>query len=38
MAECFLDTNVLLYAVSTHPPEAEKARAARELVQAADWA
>ncbi len=38
MAECFLDTNVLLYAVSTHPPEAEKTRAARELVQAADWA
>jgi predicted nucleic acid-binding protein len=38
VAECFLDTNVLLYAVSTHPPEAEKTRAARELVQAADWA
>ena len=38
MAECFLDTNVLLYAVSTHPPEAQKAGTARELVQAADWA
>ena len=29
VAECFLDTNVLLYAVSTHPPEAEKTRAPR---------
>ena len=38
MAECFLDTNVLLYAVSTHPPEADKTRAARVLMQSADWA
>ena len=38
MAECFLDTNVLLYAVSTNPAEAEKARAARALVEAENWA
>lgn len=38
MAECFLDTNVLLYAVSTSEAEADKARAARALVQARDWA
>ncbi len=38
MAECFLDTNVLLYAVSTNPAEADKTRAARALMQAEDWA
>ena len=38
MAECFLDTNVLLYAVSTAEAEAEKTQAARALVQSADWA
>ena len=38
MADCFLDTNVLLYAVSTNPTEADKARVARELMQTADWA
>jgi predicted nucleic acid-binding protein len=38
VAECFLDTNVLLYAVSTAPADAEKARIARALVQAEDWA
>lgn len=38
MADCFLDTNVLLYAVSTTPAEAEKTRIARELTQTADWA
>ena len=38
MAECFLDTNVLLYAVSTAEAEAEKTQAARAVVQSADWA
>ncbi|MEP6672693.1 MAG: PIN domain-containing protein [Chthoniobacter sp.] len=38
MADCFLDTNVLLYAVSTNPAEATKAAKARELVQSANWA
>lgn len=38
MADCFLDTNILLYAVSTSPAEAEKTRVARELLQSADWA
>lgn len=37
MADCFLDTNVLLYAVSTNPAEADKTRAARTLIQSADW-
>ncbi len=38
MADCFLDTNILLYAVSTNPAEADKTRAARTLMQSADWA
>jgi predicted nucleic acid-binding protein len=38
VAECFLDTNVLLYAVSTNAAEADKARIARALVQGEDWA
>ena len=38
MADCFLDTNVLLYAVSTEPAEADKTRIARGLLQAAAWA
>ena len=38
MADCFLDTNVLLYAVSTDPAEADKTQIARGLVQAKDWA
>lgn len=38
MADCFLDTNVLLYAVSTNPAEADKTRVARTLLQTADWA
>ena len=37
MADCFLDTNVLLYAVSTEPAEADKTRSARGLLQSADW-
>ena len=38
MADCFLDTNVLLYGVSTNPAEADKTRAARTLMESADWA
>lgn len=33
----FVDTNVLLYAVSSAPEEAEKTRAARDLLERADW-
>jgi predicted nucleic acid-binding protein len=36
--EFFLDTNILLYAISTAAAEAEKARIARALLQRADWA
>jgi len=36
--DSFLDTNILLYSVSTAPAEAEKARVARELTQTANWA
>lgn len=38
MADFFLDTNVLLYGVSTHPDEADKAAVARQLMQTVDWA
>jgi len=38
VADCFLDTNLLLYPVSTNPAEADKTRAARTLMQSADWA
>ena len=34
---CFLDTNVLLYAVSVDPGEAAKRDLARELLQEDDW-
>lgn len=34
----FVDTNILLYAVSTDPREARKANAARELLEAEDLA
>ncbi len=37
MADFFLDTNVLLYAVSTNPAEADKTSIARGLVQSAAW-
>ena len=36
--DSFLDTNILLYAVSTAPAEAEKTRVARDLTQTANWA
>lgn len=38
MADVFIDTNVLLYAVSTDPAEAAKAQVARQCLQQADWA
>lgn len=38
VADCFLDTNILLYAVSTNPAEASKTIKARTLVQSANWA
>ena len=34
---CFLDTNVLLYAVSSSPAERSKRDLARELLQEDDW-
>jgi predicted nucleic acid-binding protein len=33
----FVDTNLLLYAVSTNPSEADKRRAAREILNAGDF-
>ena len=36
-AGCFLDTNVLLYAVSTTPAEAPKWQLARYLLNEDDW-
>jgi predicted nucleic acid-binding protein len=38
VADCFLDTNILLYAVSTDPAEVSKMGKARALVQSANWA
>jgi len=38
VADCFLDTNILLYAVSTNPDEAGKTAKARALLQSANWA
>jgi predicted nucleic acid-binding protein len=35
--DSFLDTNILLYAVSTAPAEAEKTRVARALMATAEW-
>lgn len=37
MADCFLDTNVLLYAVSTAKTEESKTKIARALLQSAAW-
>ena len=34
---CFLDTNVLLYAVSASPAERRKRDLARQLLQEDDW-
>lgn len=38
MAECFLDTNILLYAVSTDPSEAAKRTVAQRLLVDTIWA
>lgn len=38
MPDCFIDTNVLLYAVSTDPAEASKTITARQLLQTGVWA
>ena len=35
--DCFLDTNVLVYAISAAPEEAGKKAAALELIQQADF-
>lgn len=35
--DSFLDTNILLYSISTAPNEAEKVQVARALMQTADW-
>lgn len=37
-ADCFVDTNVLIYAISTLPGEADKAAKAREILAAEEWA
>jgi predicted nucleic acid-binding protein len=37
VAEIFLDTNILLYAISTAPAELTKASIARTVLQNADW-
>jgi predicted nucleic acid-binding protein len=36
-AECFIDSNVLLYAVSTLPAESGKAAVARQLIGSRTW-
>ena len=38
MAEFFLDTNILLYAVSTNPAESAKRAVSRQLLQDTVWA
>lgn len=38
MAEIFVDTNVLIYAISTTPGEQKKTDIARSILQIADWA
>lgn len=37
MPAALLDTNVLLYAISSSPDEADKRHVARELLSGADW-
>ena len=36
--DSFVDTNILLYAISTDPTEAEKSTVARNLLMTANWA
>jgi len=38
VADSFIGTNILLYAVSTAPPEAQKSAAAQKLLMTANWA
>ena len=38
VAEIFVDTNVLIYAISTTPGERKKTDIARSILQTADWA
>jgi predicted nucleic acid-binding protein len=35
--EAFLDTNILVYSISSHPSEAEKREKSRELIASADF-
>jgi predicted nucleic acid-binding protein len=35
--EAFLDTNILLYSISSHPSEAEKREKSRELIASVDF-
>ena len=36
--DCFVDTNILLYAISTDPGESAKSALARNLLTSANWA
>lgn len=38
VAECFVDTNVLVYAIGTLAEESGKAAAARNILATKDWA
>jgi predicted nucleic acid-binding protein len=38
VADCFVDTNVLLYAISTDPTESQKTARAQRLLTQANWA
>jgi len=38
VTDCFIDTNILIYAISTDSSEAEKTKVARELLQTQRWA
>jgi len=38
VADCFIDTNILLYAISTDPAEAAKTAISRRLIQNNIWA
>jgi predicted nucleic acid-binding protein len=37
-ADCFIDSNILLYAISTLPKEAEKAAIAQTILDGKNWA
>jgi predicted nucleic acid-binding protein len=38
VAECFVDTNILLYAISTDPAERQKSARAQRLLTEENWA